>query len=130
MGRSRPTINIDCKAESLRKEKDTLCLVASEGCNLLWALKPGKTINADFYRQQLIDPNHALLKKRPQYKKGNTSWFCSTTMLRHIRQTGSRDVESLNWEVLTHAAYSPDLHFWTTICFHRWVTRLKTSTSK
>jgi len=32
-------------------------------------LKSGETVNADRYRQQLIDLNRTLLKKRSQYKK-------------------------------------------------------------
>ena len=40
-----------------------------EGVIYYELIKPGETVNADPYRQQLIDLNHALLKKRPQYKK-------------------------------------------------------------
>ena len=49
-------------------------------------LKPGETINTKRYRQQLIDLNRSLLKKRPEYQRGNTRSFFSMTMLHHIRQ--------------------------------------------
>jgi len=69
MDRSRPTINIDCKAESIRKKR-ILCVWWNwEGVIYYELFKPGETVNADRYRQQLVDLNHALLKKRPQYKK-------------------------------------------------------------
>lgn len=31
-------------------------------------LKPGKTVNFARYRQQMVDLNHALLEKRPEWK--------------------------------------------------------------
>ena len=32
-------------------------------------LKPGETVNAGRYQQQLIDLNRSLLEKRPEYQK-------------------------------------------------------------
>jgi len=73
-------------------------------------LKPGETVKANRYRQQLIDLNRALLKKRPQYNKRQDKLIllhdnAPAYKGKPVRKT----LEALNWEVLTHAAYSPDL---------------------
>jgi len=79
------------------------------------------------YQQQFIDLNRALLKKRPQYKKRQQKLI----LLHDIRQ--NRFARRWKYSAgkcqpirLTHKTW----HLRTTICFHRWVTRLRTSTSK
>jgi len=52
MGRSRRTIHIDRKTESLWQEDDALCLVAPEGYELL---KPGETVNIKGLLSTTID---------------------------------------------------------------------------
>ena len=66
-------------------------------------LKPGEMVNTKRYQQQLIDLIR--LKNDQNTKRDNTRSFFSMTMLHHTRQNqfGTR------WEVLPHAAYSPDL---------------------
>ena len=75
-------------------------------------LKPGETVNTERYRQQMLNLNQALCEKRPEYllKKGNTKWFCFMIMHHHTQQNWSRKtIEAFDWEILSHAAYSPDL---------------------
>jgi len=68
LGWSRATINIFLKIKSLQTEDDAVRLVGSGGCHLL-LLKPGETVNAHRYHQQLIKLHRALNKKRPHYRK-------------------------------------------------------------
>ena len=72
-------------------------------------LKLGETVNTKRY-QQLIDLNHSLLKKRPEYQKRQHKVIflhdnAPSYMVKPVRDT----LEALSWEVLPHAAYSPDL---------------------
>jgi len=70
MGNSRQIIDIDCKVKSLWTEDNALCLVGSERCDYYeLKLKSGETVNTERYRQQMINLNQALCKKRPKYQK-------------------------------------------------------------
>ena len=75
-------------------------------------LKPGETVNTDCYRWALpmIDLNQALHEKRPEYQKrqhkvillhDNAPW--------HTAKPVKETIEAFSWEILSHAAYSPDL---------------------
>jgi len=73
-------------------------------------LKPGKTINTKRYQQQLIDLNRSLLKKRPEYqKRQHKVIFLHDNAPSHTAKPVRDTLEALSWEVLPHAAYSPDL---------------------
>jgi len=73
-------------------------------------LKPGETVNTERYRQQLIDLNHALLQKRPEYqKRQHKVIFLHDNAPAHKSKPVKDTLEALGWEVLPHAAYSPDL---------------------
>jgi len=73
-------------------------------------LKPGKTINAHRYHQQLIKLHRALREKRPHYRKRHDKLiFLRDNTPLHMSTMVQNYLETLNWEVLLHPAYSPDL---------------------
>jgi len=50
--------------------KTTLCVWWDQkGVIYYELLKPGETVNTERYRQQMINLNHALCEKRPEYQK-------------------------------------------------------------
>ena len=73
-------------------------------------LKPGETVNTERYRQQMIDLNQALRENRPEYQKR----LPKVILLRdnapsHTAKPVKETIEAFSWEILSHAAYSPDL---------------------
>nr|AAC16610.1 transposase [Drosophila simulans]AAC16611.1 transposase [Drosophila simulans]AAC16615.1 transposase [Drosophila simulans] len=73
-------------------------------------LKPGETVNTARYQQQLINLNRALQRKRPEYqKRQHKVIFLHDNAPSHTARAVRDTLETLNWEVLPHAAYSPDL---------------------
>ena len=73
-------------------------------------LKPSETVNTDRYRQQIINLNHALIENRPEWARrhgkvilqhGNAS--------SHTAKVVKNTLKALNWEILSHPPYSPDL---------------------
>jgi len=74
------------------------------------SLKPGETVNAHRYHQQLIKLHRALRKKRSHYRKRHDKLiFLNDNALSHTSTMIQNYLEILNWEVLPHPAYSPDL---------------------
>ena len=73
-------------------------------------LKPGETVNTERYRQQMIDLNRALREKRPEYKKGQYKVILlHNNAPSHTAKPVKETIEAFSWEILSHAAYSPDL---------------------
>ena len=73
-------------------------------------LNPGETVNTKRYQQQLIDLNRSLLKKRPEYqKRQHKVIFLHDNAPSHMAKPVRDTLGALSWEVLPHAAYSPDL---------------------
>lgn len=73
-------------------------------------LKSGLTVNIPRYQQQLADLKRSLLEKRPEYRKRQHKViFLHDNAPSHKAKTGRDSLETLSWEVLPHAAYSPDL---------------------
>jgi len=73
-------------------------------------LKPGETVNAVRYQQQINDLSRAIAENRPEYQERQKRVIllhdnASSHKSKVVRDT----VENLQWEVLHHAAYSPDL---------------------
>jgi len=58
----------------------------------------------------LIDLNRSLLKKRPEHqKRQHKVIFLHDNAPSHTAKSVRDTLEALSWEVLSHAAYSPDL---------------------
>ena len=65
-------------------------------------LKPGETINAHRYHQQLIKLHCALREKRPHYwKRHDKLIFLHDNTSSHTSMVQNY-LETLNWEVLSH----------------------------
>ena len=113
MGNSRWAIDIDCKAKLLWTEDNALYLIGSERCDILWAAKMNETdetVNTERYRQRMINLNQALCEKRPEYqKKQHKVILLHDNAPSYIAKLVKETIEAFGWEILSHAAYSPDL---------------------
>jgi len=72
-------------------------------------LKPGETVNIDRYKQQLINLNRVLLEKRPEYQRRQHKVIFLHDASAHTAKPVKKLLSAMSWEVLSHAAYSPDL---------------------
>ena len=73
-------------------------------------LKPGQTVNTELYRQQIIDLNQALREKRPEFqKRQHKVILLHDNAPSHTAKPVKETIEAFSWEILSHAAYSPDL---------------------
>jgi len=73
-------------------------------------LKPGETVNTDRYRQQIINLNHALIVKRPEWaRRHGKVILLHDNAPSHTSKPVKDMLKDLAWEVLTHPPYSPDL---------------------
>lgn len=73
-------------------------------------LKPGETVNGHRYRQQLINLNHALLEKRPEWDTRHERVILQHDNAPCHRTSIVQDtIKTLKWDLLPHPPYSPDL---------------------
>jgi [histone H3]-lysine36 N-dimethyltransferase SETMAR len=73
-------------------------------------LKTGETVNADRYRQQMINLNHALIEKRPEWaRRHGKAILLHDNAPSHTAKPVKDTLTALRWEVLPHPPYSPDL---------------------
>ena len=73
-------------------------------------LKPGETVNTERYRQQMMDLNQALREKRPEYqKRQHKVILLHANAPSHTANPVKETIEAISWEILSHAAYSPNL---------------------
>lgn len=73
-------------------------------------LKPGETVDADRYRQQMINLNHALIEKRPEWaRRHGRVILLHDNASSHTAKSTKDTIKALEWEVLPHPPYSPDL---------------------
>ena len=73
-------------------------------------LKPCETVNTERYRQQIMDLNQALREKRPEYqKRQHKVILLHDNAPSHTAKPVKETIEAFSWEILSHAAYSPDL---------------------
>lgn len=73
-------------------------------------LKPGETVNTERYRQQMFRLNQALCEKRPEYnRRQHKVILLHDNASPHAAKQTKETIDTFNWEILLHAAYSPDL---------------------
>ena len=72
--------------------------------------KPGETVTADVYKQQLIKMNLALNEKRPvKDTKSRQVLLLHDNARPHKAKVVQETIKELKWKVLLHPAYSPDI---------------------
>jgi len=72
-------------------------------------LNSGQTVTGDLYREQIIRLSRALHGKRPEYETRQHKVILLHDNARpHVTKLVKETLETLRWEVLPHAAYSPD----------------------
>ncbi|GBP49099.1 Mariner Mos1 transposase [Eumeta japonica] len=73
-------------------------------------LKPSETITKTLYQKQLMRLSRALKKKRSQYYyRHNKIILLHDNARRHVAVPVKNYLKTLNWEVLPHPPYSPDI---------------------
>jgi hypothetical protein len=87
---------------------NNLCLVGY-GRDLQELLRPNKTINSEVYCQQLERVNECLKEKRPHLVNRKGVVFHQGNARPHVSKMMQQKVKELNWEILDHPPYSPDL---------------------
>ncbi|GFU50923.1 mariner Mos1 transposase [Trichonephila clavipes] len=127
----RGAVQIDRKAESLRLQDNAVYFLGSGGTNLFYELlKPDETVNAVYYKQQLLNLNDAILEKREQYKKRQHKViFLDDNAPSHRAKPTKDIVKALGWDPLTHAAYFQTWLLPITAYLHHWDTHWLTSAS-
>ena len=73
-------------------------------------LQPNETITAERYQQQLMQLSRALKFKSPQYAQRHDKVIVQHDNARqHVAKVVKETLEALNWDVLRHPSYSPDI---------------------
>ena len=73
-------------------------------------LKPCETVNTERYQQQMTNLYQALEEKRPEYQqRQHTPISLHDNASTHTAKVVRELIEAFDWEILPHAAYSPDL---------------------
>lgn len=73
-------------------------------------LQPGQTVTEERYQQQLTQLSRSLKLKRPLYAKRHDKVIFQHDNARpHVAKTVKETLEALNWDVLLHPPYSPDI---------------------
>ncbi|VVC46049.1 Transposase, type 1 [Cinara cedri] len=70
-------------------------------------LIPGKIVNANRYRQQMINLNYALIEKRLEWARRHGKVHDNAPA--HKAKPVQETIKALGWELLPHLPYSPDL---------------------
>lgn len=92
-------------------KKTMLCVWWDQGGVVYYELlKPGETVNTDRYKQQIINLNHALIEKRPEWaRRHGKVILLHDNAPSHTAKPVKDALKSLGWDVLSHPPYSPDL---------------------
>ncbi|UYV83678.1 SETMAR [Cordylochernes scorpioides] len=73
-------------------------------------LQPNETITGEHYQQQLMQLSRALKIKRPLYaKRHDKVIYQHDNAWPHVAKVVKETLEVLQWDVLPHPAYSPDI---------------------
>ena len=72
-------------------------------------LKTGETINADKYCEQLVRVQENLLKKQPALVNRRQVLFLQDNARPHVARITLAKIAELNWEIMLHPPYSPDI---------------------
>ena len=73
-------------------------------------LQPNETITGERYQQQLMQLSRALKLKRPQYAKRHDKVIFQYDNARpHVAKVVKETLEAIQWDVLPHPPYSPDI---------------------
>jgi len=73
-------------------------------------LKPDEAVNAQRYRQQMINLNHALIEIRPEWARRHGKVIVlHDNASCHTAKPVKETLKSLGWDILPHRPYSPDL---------------------
>jgi len=80
--------------------KTMLCVWDQEDVIYYELLKPGETVNAHRYHQQLIKLHRALREKRPHYRKRHDKLIFLHNAPSHTSTMIQNYLETLNWKVL------------------------------
>jgi len=84
-----------------------LCMVESAGC-IYELLQPNEIITGERY--QLLQLSRALKQKRLDYAKRHDKMIFQHDNVRpHVAKPLKETLEALNWDVLSHPPYSPDI---------------------
>ena len=87
-----------------------LCIWDQLGVVYYELLKPNETITGAFYRTQLMRLSRALKEKRAHYYSRHDKVILLHDNARpHVAAPVKTYLETLNWEVLPHSPYSPDI---------------------
>lgn len=102
---------VACTKPDLHGTKVMLCVWWDQlGVVYYELLKQGQTVTGELYKQQLQRLSRALRVVRPQYRLRHDNVILQHDNARpHTSQVVKEYLNELNWEVLSHPPYSPDL---------------------
>ena len=107
---TRPTSQMNGKAEYPWREGNALYLSNQKGVLYYELLKLVETINGERYRTQLIRLKRAIVEKCPEYATRHEAIiFYHDNARPHVAIPGKNYLENSGWEVLPHPPHSPDL---------------------
>ncbi|GBP21333.1 Mariner Mos1 transposase [Eumeta japonica] len=111
MGTTWPRVNIHNKTEYSWKKKLMMCIWWDQlGVVYYELLNPSETITGTLYQTQLMRLSRALKEKRPRYySRCNKIIFLLDNARPHVAVPVKNYLNTLDWEVLPHPSYSPDI---------------------
>jgi len=103
-------VPVPCPKPSLSLKKVLLCVWWDcRGVIHFELLKPGETVTADLYCQQLDRVCNKLFEKRPVLINRKSVVLQHDNARPHVARLTQEKIKELNWEVLPHPPYSPDI---------------------
>ena len=107
MGNTWPCFNIDSQAEHSWEKAHVVYLVGSARCRLLWV---AQTERNHYSLPNTIDEIEPSKEKRAHYYSRHDKVILLHDNARpHVRAPVKTYLETLNWKVLPHPPYSPDI---------------------